>query len=58
MHGSTFIAVVGQHDCTGNAKNRNEQEQQIDAALEYLKNAYGDGILYVGLYVNENWEVE
>ena len=57
-HGSRFIAVVGHHDCTGNPKKRDEQEQQIDAALEYLKNAYGNGILYVGLYVNENWEVE
>ena len=57
-HGSRFIAVVGHHDCIGNQKERHEQEKQIDAALEYLKNTYGDSILYVGLYVNERWEVE
>ena len=57
-HESRFIAVVGHHDCAGNPQARSVQEQQIEEALDYLKKAFGDEILYVGLYVNENWEVE
>ncbi len=57
-HGSRFIAIVGHHDCTDNPFDRAAQEKQMDEALSYLKNAYGDEILYVGLYVNDRWEVE
>lgn len=58
VNGSKFIAVVGHHDCRGNPQERAVQEKQIEEALEYLKKAYGDEITYVGLYVNEQWEVE
>lgn len=58
VHGSRLIAVVGHHDCAGNPVERAEQERQIDAALAYLKKAYGDQVLYLGLYVNKKWEVE
>jgi carbonic anhydrase-like protein len=58
LNGSKFIAVVGHHDCRGNPEERDVQEKQIDNALEYLRKAYGDEIIYVGLYVNERWEVE
>jgi hypothetical protein len=57
-HGSKFIAVVGHHDCAGNPAERKIQEQQIDEALRYLRKAYGEEIMYVGLYVNDRWEVE
>jgi hypothetical protein len=57
-HNSQFIAVVGHHDCAGNPVSRETQEEQIDHALVYLRKAYGEKILYVGLYVNEQWEVE
>ena len=57
-NGSTFIALVGHHDCKDNPINRAKQEKQIDKALEYLGKAYGEKITYVGLYVNEQWEVE
>jgi len=57
-HGSRFIAIVGHHDCAGNHAERKIQEQQIDEALRYLRKAYGDEIMYVGLYVNDRWEVE
>ena len=57
-HDSRFIAVVGHHDCSGNPVDRAVQEEQIVQALDYLKKAYGDEIFYLGLYVNENWEVE
>ena len=57
-HGSRFIVIVGHHDCAGNQVERVRQEVQIDQALDYLKRAYGEGITYVGLYVNDRWEVE
>jgi hypothetical protein len=53
-----ILALVGHHDCIGNPVDRKRQEEQMHEALDYLKNAYGDEILYVGLYVNEKWEVE
>ncbi|MCP4310054.1 MAG: hypothetical protein GY790_02225 [Bacteroidetes bacterium] len=58
INGSRFIALVGHHDCKGNPEERDVQEKQIDDALEYLRKAYGEEIVYVGLYVNEKWEVE
>jgi len=58
IHGSRFIAVVGHHDCARNPLPRGEQLNQIEEAIRYLRSAYGGEIIYVGLYVNERWEVE
>ena len=58
VNGSRFIAVVGHHDCRGNPQERSVQEKQIDRALEYLIKSYGDVMTFVGLYVNDRWEVE
>ena len=57
-HGSRLIALVGHHDCAGNPVKREIQEKQIIDALAYLRRAFGKHILYVGLYVNEQWKVE
>lgn len=57
-HDSKYIFLVGHHDCTDNPGDRAFQEHQMDEALDYLQRAYGRKITYVGLYVNENWEVE
>ncbi|MFO7934001.1 MAG: carbonic anhydrase [Bacteroidales bacterium] len=57
-HQSRFIAVVGHHDCAGNPADRTMQEQQIERALQILKKSYGKAITYVGLYVNDRWQVE
>jgi len=57
-HDSKFIALVGHHDCTDNPGDRAKQENQMDEALDYLKRSFGTRITYVGLYVNEQWEVE
>lgn len=57
-HDSKFIALVGHHDCTDNPGDRAFQEKQMDEALDYLQRSFGTSIKYVGLYVNENWEVE
>ncbi len=57
-HGSRLIAVAGHHDCAGNPVERRIQEQQISKVMSYLEKAYGSHITFVGLYVNERWEVE
>lgn len=57
-HDSKFVALVGHHDCTDNPGDRAFQEQQMTEALDYLQRAFGSDITYVGLYVNETWEVE
>ena len=57
-HDSKFIALVGHHDCTDNPGDRAFQENQVDKALDYLQRSFGTSIRYVGLYVNEQWEVE
>jgi hypothetical protein len=57
-HGSKFIALVGHHDCTDNPGDRAFQEGQMDVSLDYLQRAFGTAIKYVGLYVNDKWEVE
>jgi hypothetical protein len=57
-HESKFIALVGHHDCKDNQGDRAFQEKQMDEALDYLQRSFGDAITYVGLYVNEAWEVE
>ncbi len=57
-HNSKFIALVGHHDCTDNPGDRAFQEKQMDEALDYLQRGFGKDLTYVGLYVNENWEVE
>jgi hypothetical protein len=55
---SRIIAVAGHHDCLGNPAPREKQQDQIGQVLEYLRKAYGEHILYLGLYVNDRWEVE
>lgn len=57
-HNSKFIALVGHHDCTDNPGDRAFQEKQMGEALDYLQRGFGKDKTYVGLYVNENWEVE
>jgi len=57
-HDSKFIALVGHHDCKDNPGDRTFQENQMDEALDYLQRSFGNAITYVGLYVNEDWEVE
>ena len=57
-HDSTFIALVGHHDCTDYPGDREFQERQMDEALDYLQRAFGKDKTYVGLYVNEHWEVD
>jgi hypothetical protein len=57
VHGSRLIAVVGHHDSAGNPLPGEEQEVQICRALKYLRAAFGKDIMYLGLYVDDQWMV-
>lgn len=57
-HQSELVVVAGHHDCTDNPVDRSSQVQQMEEAIRYLEKAFGTGIEFVGLYVNDRWEVE
>lgn len=56
-HKSGALAVVGHFDCAGNPADRENQIEQIKKALAFLRREYRRPEM-VGLWVNENWEVE
>jgi hypothetical protein len=51
----TFGTVV---NWTDNPGDRSFQEGQMDESLDYLQRSFETEITYVGLCVNERWEVE
>ncbi|MGI8316304.1 carbonic anhydrase [Halobacillus mangrovi] len=56
-HGSEVVAVVGHHDCAGNPIDKNEKVAQTKKSLEIIR-SWEPSVTVIGLYVNENWEVE
>jgi len=56
-HGSNSIAIVGHHDCAGNPISKTHQLKQIALSNKYLSDRYPTANV-IGLWVNENWEVE
>ena len=56
-HGSKVIVVVGHYDCAGNPVGKEIQLEQIKKSVETIKSWFPD-VEVVGLWVNENWEVE
>ncbi|RCK72160.1 MAG: hypothetical protein ANABAC_2141 [Anaerolineae bacterium] len=56
-HRSCGIAVVGHHDCAGNPNPRDTQILHIYQAVAFLRQRYPQ-MEIIGLWVNENWEVE
>ena len=56
-HGSKVVAIVGHDDCAGNPVDRQVQVEQIRKAIELAK-TWGIDAEYIGLYVNDKWEVE
>ena len=56
-HGSDNIALVAHHDCAGNPVPFEEQIAHLKKSLLFIKSAY-PGQRVIGLWVNENWEVE
>ncbi|MCP4704721.1 MAG: hypothetical protein GY865_08935 [candidate division Zixibacteria bacterium] len=56
-HGSKVVAIVGHAGCAGNPVDRDIQIEQIKKSIELAK-SWGFDAEFLGLYVNENWEVE
>lgn len=56
-HGSEVIAIVGHHDCAGNPVSKEEQIIQIKECMNKI-HSWEFPLDVVGLFVNENWEVE
>ncbi|WP_163527672.1 carbonic anhydrase [Halobacillus ihumii] len=56
-HGSEVVAIVGHYGCAGNPVPKDELFGQIEKSVEKIKN-WGLEVKVLGLYVNENWEVE
>jgi hypothetical protein len=57
-HNSRIIAVVGHHDCAGNPGDKNYHYAQIGKALLELSSWNIFTTKIIGLYVNDNWQVE
>ncbi|TFB21332.1 hypothetical protein E3U55_08430 [Filobacillus milosensis] len=56
-HGSKVVAIAGHHDCAGNPIDKEEKIAQINQAKKKIQ-TWGLEVEIIGLYVNENWEVE
>lgn len=57
VHGSKVLATIGHHGCAGYSADRDEKEARIKDNVKRLKSWYPETEV-IGLYVNENWEVE
>jgi carbonic anhydrase len=56
-NGSTWIFVVGHHDCRGNPVDEKTHRQQIQLSVKRLK-GYWPKMEIIGLWVNSRWQVE
>jgi hypothetical protein len=56
-HGSQHLGVVAHHDCTANPVEKGKQIEQLRQSLDYIR-LWGFKGVVVGLWVNENWEVQ
>jgi len=56
-HGSNVVAVVAHDGCAGNPKPKDAQLVQMDRAIVEIK-SWGLGVKIIGLYVNNNTDVE
>lgn len=56
-HNSNVIAIVGHYDCAGNPVDKITQIGQIKDSIKLIKSWFSN-IEIIGLWVNENWEVE
>jgi len=57
-HNSRIIAVVGHYDCAGNPGDKDYHYAQIRKALLELSSWNILTTKIIGLYVNDNWQVE
>ena len=55
-HASTFVAIVGHHDCAGNATGEEIQRKHIRKALKRV-NSWELTVEVLGLWLDENFKV-
>ena len=56
-HASRLIAICGHYDCAGNPASPAEHHEQIRRSV-HLMRAWGFPADVVGLWLNEQWEIE
>jgi len=56
-HYSKGIAIAGHYDCAGNPVSKEIQIDHIKRSVYYLKEQFNN-LEIVGLWVDENWEVQ
>jgi len=56
-HKSGVIVVSGHHDCAGNPVSKEEHISQISKGIQIIKSWNFDAQV-IGIWINENWEVE
>ncbi|MEN9978793.1 MAG: carbonic anhydrase [candidate division WOR-3 bacterium] len=56
-HGSRLVAIIAHHDCAGNPVDEQTQRRQLERAIRRVE-SWGLGVRVVGLWVNEQWQVE
>ena len=56
-HGSKVIAIVGHYNCAGNLAVKKIQLNQIINSIKTIE-SWGINVEIIGLWVNENWQVE
>jgi len=57
QHGSTVVAIAGHHDCAANPVSDEEHLEQIRQCVQIIR-AWHLSVLVIGLWVNEEWQVE
>lgn len=57
-HAASVVAVVGHYDCLANPASAETHQEQVRQCLARLRLSWMLPVTVVGLWVNENWEVE
>jgi hypothetical protein len=57
-HKSHIVAISGHHECAANPVSREKHIEEIAKAVETILSWGLNLSEVIGLYVNENWEVE
>ncbi|MEE9558393.1 MAG: carbonic anhydrase [Candidatus Brocadiales bacterium] len=56
-HASNVVAIVGHYDCAGNPVSKEKHWEDIRDSVSQIQ-SWSLPIKVIGLWVNENWEVE
>ena len=56
-HHSIGLAIVGHHDCAGNPVHKTRQIEHLRKSIKTIEKVH-ENIEIIGLWVNENWEIE